>query len=895
MTFRRLIPALILIATLLILFLGLWSAPLSLAYSVDAPASTAYLNGFRALERNDTSAYRWSYPLAVINLYAFARTPVIIDLRLTSPRPADEPPPALGLARGRWHTSSFDVRGDWRRYQVLLPANANQPEIALLGSTFRPDERDRRSLSMALSRLRLSIPSTMQQLPAGLAMLGPWRLALLLMLPLFVYSSALRLLAYRRDTSRRYGFHLAISLGVGVSLAFVWSQASNPISAGLVLNESWIPLILLLAIALLWIAYRPQMMPIEQTIQHLLDTDRTRPWIVVSAACIIGLIMLVAMPPWEHPDESSHFEFAWLIANHPTWPTPGTSDPRLASIAGGGRALFHQPLYHVLISLVLRFVGGLTLVGQLYVARSVSLLLFLATIAMSERSARILFPSGHMLRWLTPLALILNPTFASLMTSVNNDVAVTTVCTLTIWIAVHTLMYGLTWRRILALVATIPLAIACKNTGAITAGIVPFVLIIGFWHQFGWRWRWLLLTLTATSTILMALLLSWGDPANWYRWGAATQGQVMRITRSEAPLGEHVLRIQSVAIPNFEGLSAPNLLESQISGRHVTVGAWVWASRPAHIWAPGIIYQGREGPLLGDHRYIDVGTQPQFVAFGYDLPPRLMFAHMMAWSVAPDEQTPLDIYFDGMVFAVGTYPTEVPPQYGQSGTAGGIWGGKPFTNLIRNGDAEQGWFYLRPELDRLIARFARRSPSRLIASFADLGTTIRLEATDYLPWMVFTSFGAYGGRIFLRDPLWQSVIPGMAFAILLGIIGGLRKIRRFDAPRQITFTTLGLICLAVWGIILLAHLPVNFPGGLPSPRYGFTIMIPTTLIFICGWLNLWPATYRHSAAVVLLGALLLLSIAAVTTMRLFDTTACAFDPVRCAFSPVPSLLSLLTP
>jgi hypothetical protein len=889
MTFQRITPIFILIATLLTLGIGLLSAPLSLTSTIDAPPITAYLSDFRGLERNKSTAYRWSYPQAVLNVHAFARTPLIVDLRLTSPRPADEPPATLDLARGRWRTSSFDVRGDWRRYQVLLPANANQPEIALVGSTFRPDERDQRSLSMALSRIRFSIPSTISWLLAGLAMLGPWRLAMLLGLPLFTYSIALRLLQ-----TRTRALWIA-QTAVIISLIFVWSQARDPISAAFLLDEPWIPLLLLLAIGLVWVAYRPHMATVERAIQHLLDSDRTRQWVVVGAACVVGVIMLVSMPPWEHPDESSHFEFAWLIANHPTWPTPGTSDPQLASIAGGGRALYHQPLYHLLISLVLRFVGGLSLVGQLYAARSVSLLLFLLVIAMAERITRSLFPPGHMLRWLTPLALVLNPTFASLMTSVNNDVAVTTVCTLTLLLATRTLMDGLTWRRVLALIATIPLAIACKNTGAITAGIVPFILMIAFWRQVGWRWRWLLLTIATTSTILLALMLSWGDPANWYRWGSATQGQVVRVTRPEAPIGTHVLRVNSVAIPDFEGLSGPNLLESQISGRHVTVGAWVWASRPAQIWAPGVVYQIREGPLLGDHRGIDVGTQPRFVAFGYDLPARLMFAHMMVWSVAPNDPAPLDIYFDGMVLAIGTYPTEVPPQYGKSGTADGTWGGQPFVNLIRNGDAEQGWFYLRPEIDRLIARFARRSPSRLIASFADLGTTLRLEITDYLPWMMFTSFGAYGGRIFLRDPLWQWVIPGVALVIMAGIIGGLRNLKRFDPPRQITLIALSLISLTVWAVIILAHLPVNFLGGIPSPRYGFTIMIPTMLIILCGWLNLWPTRYRRIAAIVMLGSLLLLSIAAVTTMRLFDSTACSFDPVRCAFSPIPSPFSLLIP
>ena len=884
---RHLVPWSILILSLVALLAGLRAAPKSLVLLVDTPESDAYLDLFRTLEYNATSPYRWSYTNAAIQLHAFARTPVIVDLRLTSPRPADEPPADLALARGRWRTQAFAVRGDWRRYSVLIPATGYQPELSFVGTTFRPDERDRRSLGVALSRMRISIPATQSNMLAALAMLGMWRTMLILLLPLAIYTIIAGVLPHRRWAIGLAGTLAMAGIGMG------WWQASKPITTALMPPEPWLPLLLLVLISSAWLAQRPRLISVEQKLIALLNRDPTRLLIILGIGLLAGAAMVVDMPPWEHPDESSHFEFAWLIANHPTWPVPGTTDPRIAWINGGGRALYHQPLYHATVSLVLRLVSGADVLTQLYVARSISLLLFLGLLFFAERTCYELFEPGHVLRWLAPLAIALNPTIANLMTGVNNDVASATVCSWAIWGAARILMHGLTWQRVIWLISAIPLAIYCKNTGAALVGIVPLVLAAAFWKQHGLRWRWLMLMGSAGLVVVLLLTLRWSDPQHWYRWGNTTQSVAVRVERSEAPVGPHALRLQSVAVPDFEGLSSPIKGDGELAGKQVTVGAWVWASRPAQIWSPGVVTQVRERPLGAGFHQIQVDTTPRFVAFQYDIPQRLMFAHLMAWSVAPEDSAPLEIYVDGLVMAEGQYPGDIPPEFDGAGAQRGTWGGIPFTNLVRNGDVEQGWFYLDPAADRLISRFARRSLSRLVASGADISTTLRLELSDYLPWMTFTSFGAYGGRIFLRDPGWQIVIPGMALLITCGVLIGLWRIRRQPPQRQIAFIVFGLICLGVWGGILIAHLPVNFPGGLPSARYGFTAIIPTTIVYCAGWLALWPRRYQRLAAGILLAGLLLLSIAGLTTIRLFDTTACAFDPVRCAFTPVrPTFLTI---
>ena len=130
------------------------------------------------------------------------------------------------------------------------------------------------------------------------------------------------------------------------------------------------------------------------------DAGRVRLALVLLIALCQGAIYLCLLPPWQHYDEPTHFEYAWLIANRPGLPQPGDEDramrrelattmlehrfywnlpkPNLQAKAAGINVgiseLGHPPAYYLLVSLPLRAARQLDLVSQLYLARSVSLL-----------------------------------------------------------------------------------------------------------------------------------------------------------------------------------------------------------------------------------------------------------------------------------------------------------------------------------------------------------------------------------------------------------------------------------------------------------------------------------------------------------------------------------------
>ena len=176
-------------------------------------------------------------------------------------------------------------------------------------------------------------------------------------------------------------------------------------------------------------------------------SDRASLWFALTLALLNGLLYVFIVPPWQHYDEPGHFEYAWLIANHPALPQPGDYDQTMrqevaASMIehgfyrgiGGLPNLLQStpieigipqiddyPVYYWLAALPLRLLVGNDVTLQLYAARAASLFLFLVSILGGWGLIRELTHPESMLRWLIPVCLALLPAYADIMTAVNND------------------------------------------------------------------------------------------------------------------------------------------------------------------------------------------------------------------------------------------------------------------------------------------------------------------------------------------------------------------------------------------------------------------------------------------------------------------------------------------
>ncbi|HYN88429.1 MAG TPA: hypothetical protein VER55_07855, partial [Ardenticatenaceae bacterium] len=261
-----------------------------------------------------------------------------------------------------------------------------------------------------------------------------------------------------------------------------------------------------------------------------LERERLAVGLVLVVAFIQMLVYIFLLPPWQHYDEPSHFEYAWLIANQgglrPGEPNPVLRREVMGSmlahefyrdlappdLLGDGRSASigisqfgGVPAYYLFISIPLRLVRHLDVTTQLYVARGASGLLFLLTALIAAALTRDLTPSGHPLRWVVPLVMVLIPSFADLMTAVNDDVGATFAFSLVLWAAARLLRFGLDLWRVLWLVVASVAAVLTKNTAGVAVALAPVALLLAVWLRVRARWWWFAaLTLLSLAVVVVA-------------------------------------------------------------------------------------------------------------------------------------------------------------------------------------------------------------------------------------------------------------------------------------------------------------------------------------------------------------------------------------------------------
>jgi hypothetical protein len=258
---------------------------------------------------------------------------------------------------------------------------------------------------------------------------------------------------------------------------------------------------------------------------------------------IHGGIYVFLVPPWQHYDEPTHFEYAALIYSQKLIPQPGQIDQSLrreiaSSMIEHNFPDYHNlrpdldspsepvdigisqldglPGYYILAGLPLLFAQSFNVTTQLYLLRIISLLMYTATIGISYLIVREITPHYHPLRWLVPLVLILVPAFTDLMTAVNDDVGAVFIFSLFLWLGVRIIIRGYSHWRVLAFVFVTLLCLSVKNSIWIALPLSILVLASLFRLAKGWKWGIGLTTLVLTIILAIAAL-SWQDADKWIR------------------------------------------------------------------------------------------------------------------------------------------------------------------------------------------------------------------------------------------------------------------------------------------------------------------------------------------------------------------------------------------
>ncbi len=587
--------------------------------------------------------------------------------------------------------------------------------------------------------------------------------------------------------------------------------------------------------------------------------------LILFIGLIHGLFHLFLVPPWQHYDEPTHFEYAWLIANRLSLPRVGDYDQDMrrqvaASMMENGffrglawrpdfsvqdepinigfSELVHPPAYYLLISLPLRLLRSTDVAVQLYAARFMSLLLYLVSIVAAWGVMVELVPTEHPLRWMVPATMALLPGFADLMTAVNNDVGAAAVFSVFLWGCVYIVRRGLSIGGLLWSGAAMLVGLATKVTIFVA---VPLLILALSFSLLRGRRRWLVWTFLMVGGLAISIaIFSWGEPAFWYR--NTYQSVPTRASTPSAPFGAFSFQLQILP----DDPLAPTIRQflpidqvQKLRGKTVTLGAWMWATQPFTASTPVLSIAG-PGPVVHDD--IVLGTAPNFYAFSARVPDNVTNMWVSLEQTGGVATPDTSVFYNGLVLAEGQYPIDQSPHFDDPQGAQGVWGGEPFRNLLRNPSAEFAWLGLRPWIDNSIEKVGSRiiygQPSWLLASLIDgEGAGWYYYTTSQ---RLFRSFWAvFGwGHVFLLGSNPYFILALFTVASGIGVVPALWR-RRRALPRDVCFL-FAVAMLCVWGPTLLRGLGQSLIGVVyvPVARYAYPVIIPTVLVLVLGWLEI---------------------------------------------------------
>jgi hypothetical protein len=306
-------------------------------------------------------------------------------------------------------------------------------------------------------------------------------------------------------------------------------------------------------------------------------------------------------------------------------------------------------------------------------------------------------------------------------------------------------------------------------------------------------------------------------------------------------LGEHAFQLDLSNQTGKPSIQQPLPLEIARGLKYspVTVGAWIWSTEPMSAQMPEINCYCGNHPLTFS-RKIKSGTEPMFFKFTAIIPATADFVWVTLTPPENFETGAVKIFYDGLVLVKGEMLVNDPPHFDGDNGDTGIWGGQPFTNLIRNPSAEQSGLGVRSWANvigmKIIPSWPASYPSDVLVSFLDwkgAGWYYRVTGTAMLRTF-WAKFG-WGTVPLLGDKPYRV----LAVVTLLGLGGaGWALWRRRLAIHWELFLLLGLALLGIWVPAILRGIGSLF-GWLyvPVARYASPAILPTILVLNIGWLE----------------------------------------------------------
>ena len=209
--------------------------------------------------------------------------------------------------------------------------------------------------------------------------------------------------------------------------------------------------------------------------------------LLILITAINGIIYIIIVPPWQSPDEPTHFEYVQLMADSNTisglvvpnfslqeqiissmdhyyfWKYLGWTSPKplpvkfddtlfLRVFRAQTQIGIKPPLYYFLASLLLRICPEHSIIFNLYLLRSFSLLLTIATVILIFFTARLIFPEDLYFPLATAAFAAFLPEFILIGTSVSLDPMANLMSALFIYLMIRLQYRGLKFHLLAVIV-----------------------------------------------------------------------------------------------------------------------------------------------------------------------------------------------------------------------------------------------------------------------------------------------------------------------------------------------------------------------------------------------------------------------------------------------------------
>ena len=572
-------------------------------------------------------------------------------------------------------------------------------------------------------------------------------------------------------------------------------------------------------------------------------------WLMLMAL-IVGLIYLFLPPPWQQNDESTQFEYVWLVAHRDHWPQPGDMDVQMRRDVMGSmidHRFFHQstqppqlddfedpinigvsqlegmPLYYFLASLPLRLFPNVDITLQLYMARLVSVTLFVVLVYFVIQTTNLLF-GNHLLGWMITIFVALLPQLAYRMTAVNDDAAAIASMTFFVWMSARILKLGPNWKNVLGICTAMVLCVLSKPTAWLAVPFGILAILLAFF-----RTRPMLVWGGMIGLIVLAVLLvfEWQAalPAEFYQYNSVSR----RIQPPEKVEGEYAFLTSKQQNGFYQVLDKKNLTkQTETTDGMVTFGVWVWSNENIEVPPPMLLLNGEN---VLPYVKVQVSKEPVFISAQAQVLDDYRTPVLRVLSENLPEDT--KVYWDCLILIPGEHSDNSLPKTNNN-CSHIEWDGYTGKNIIRNASAERGWFPLRENVAKIVSRFYKLQITDFWAVFDP--TTSQVYYQDAIGYIFRTFWGRFNwGTLGLAGQR-----PYRVFVILsaLAVLGN--GIAAWRYRRIVDWNLLFFFLFLVAAD--LAYTLVRFSGSwnryyslLPQARYFFPVILPSAFFICAGW------------------------------------------------------------